>query len=272
MKPVSISEQMMFSTVRLESVDGSSGTGFFFNYEFDGKIITVLITNKHVVNNNPKEEMKFQLHLCEMANQTSSLKESFTVTYQTEWIFHSKHDLCFTFVKPLFEEVCKKTGKRVFFIPITEDIIYDKKRLEDLSALEQVVMVGYPNGLWDHIHNYPLFRRGYTSAHPAYDFNRDGVGVVDMACFNGSSGSPIFILDEGGYLDKNTRTFNMKGRVVFLGILFEGPRKLEIGELVNVDVKMKQKTVSLTHSLINLGYYIKSYELNEFRERIKKML
>lgn len=48
MKPVSISEQMMFNTVRLECLDGSSGTGFFFNFEFeDNRIVPVLITNKH---------------------------------------------------------------------------------------------------------------------------------------------------------------------------------------------------------------------------------
>ena len=130
-------------------------------------------------------------------------------------------------------------------------------------------MVGYPNGLWDTIHNYPLFRRDYTSAHPAYDFNREGVGVVDMACFNGSSGSPIFILDEGGYTDKNSHSFNLQPRVIFLGILFGDLQKLEIGELVSVDVQMQQKDVPVVPSLINLGYYIKSYELNEFREYIR---
>lgn len=35
MNPVSILEQMMYNTVRLETLTGSSGTGFFFSYEFD---------------------------------------------------------------------------------------------------------------------------------------------------------------------------------------------------------------------------------------------
>ena len=195
-------------------------------------------------------------------------------SFQTKWFFHSKHDLCFTFVNQLFEEVHKRTGKCVFSTPITPDIVYDSKKLEELSALEQVVMVGYPNGLWDQMHNYPLFRRGYTSVHPAIDFNRDGVGVVDMACINGSSGSPIFILDEKGYIEKNTQSFNLSERLIFLGILFEGPQKIEIGDVVdiNIDEKLQQKTVSIGRSLINLGYYIKSYELDEFRGFIKNAL
>lgn len=273
MKPVSISEQMMFNTVRLECLDGSSGTGFFFNFEFeDNKIVPVLITNKHMVNNNPKETMKFQLHLRDVADPKNALNESYSVTFQTDWIFHSSKDLCFTFVNPLFEEVQRRTGKHVFSIPLSEDLIYDQKKLEELSALEQVVMVGYPNGLWDQIHNYPLFRRGYTAAHPAYDFNRRSIGVVDMACFPGSSGSPILILDEMGYLDKNNRSFNMQRRVVFIGVLFEGPQKLDVGDVVNVNVQMQQKTVSVMKSMINLGYYIKSYELKEFKDYIGKLM
>lgn len=54
-------------------------------------------------------------------------------------------------------------------------------------------MVGYPIGLADARNNYPIFRKGYTAAHPAVDFNEDGIGLVDMACFPGSSGSPIYI-------------------------------------------------------------------------------
>lgn len=272
MKPSSLSEQIMFTTTRLECQDGSSGTGFFYNFIIGDKEVPVLITNKHVVNNNPDEIMTFQLHLSKEDDSSEPSLESHTVTYQTKWIFHTKHDLCFTFVNPLFEEVKKRIGRNVFYAPLMEDLIYSPEQLKDLSALEAVVMVGYPNGLWDQLHNYPLFRRGYTAAHPAYDFNRNGIGVVDMACFPGSSGSPILILDETGYLEKKTKTFQLHGRVIFLGVLFEGPQKLEFGEVINVDVKMQQKTISVAKAMINLGYYIKSYELNEFKEIIRKML
>jgi len=63
MKPQTTSEQMLFSTVRLVASNNSTGTGFFFNFTFDGnKTVPVIITNKHVVNNNQKEEVKFFLH------------------------------------------------------------------------------------------------------------------------------------------------------------------------------------------------------------------
>ena len=73
-------------------------------------------------------------------------------------------------------------------------MIPTKENLQDLSALEELVMVGYPIGLWDERNNFPIFRKGFTACHPAIDFNEDGIGLIDMACFPGSSGSPIYIL------------------------------------------------------------------------------
>lgn len=49
MKPESISEQLMFNTVRLETESGM-GTGFFYNFKVGENIYPTIITNKHVVN------------------------------------------------------------------------------------------------------------------------------------------------------------------------------------------------------------------------------
>lgn len=79
MKPESIAEQTLYNTVRLETLDGGSGTGFFFNFEIDGKSILMLVTNKHVVNNNPNETMRFELHL--MGDDHGDSGENYLVTY-----------------------------------------------------------------------------------------------------------------------------------------------------------------------------------------------
>ena len=75
-------------------------------------------------------------------------------------------------------------------------------------------------GLADARNNYPIFRKGYTAAHPAVDFNEDGIGLVDMACFPGSSGSPIYILNEGSYRDKHGNSYLGSSRVMLLGVLW----------------------------------------------------
>ena len=56
MNPISISEEMMFNTVRLETNNGT-GTGFFYRFHVDEYECLTIITNKHVINDNPKEKL-----------------------------------------------------------------------------------------------------------------------------------------------------------------------------------------------------------------------
>lgn len=263
MKPVSISERMMFNTVRLVASDGSSGTGYFYNFNVEDEVVPVIITNKHVVNYNQNETMTFYLHL---RNGEDKSDENYQVTLKTNWIFHSNKDLCFCFVNPVFEYVKKQTGKCVFYIAIDETILPTQEMLENLSALEELVMVGYPIGLWDKQNNFPIFRKGYTSSHPAIDFNEKGIGLVDMACFPGSSGSPIYILNEGGYKDKMGNLNWGQSRILFLGTLFSGPVYDATGKLVVTDIPTSQQIVQAhTGVMVNLGYYIKASEILEFK-------
>lgn len=111
MKPISLTEQLMFNTVRIEAHDGSSGTGFFFNFQENELTIPVLITNKHVVNYNRNEIVKFFLHLREDDGSTT---QNYALTLQTEWFFHSDKDLCFTFINPIFEEVKNEQENKYF--------------------------------------------------------------------------------------------------------------------------------------------------------------
>jgi hypothetical protein len=80
------------------------------------------------------------------------------------------------------------------------------EQLAGMDTIEEVLMVGYPTGLWDEAYNLPLIRKGITATPPAIDFNNRQEFVVDMACLPGSSGSPVIRLSRdgddppGGYL------------------------------------------------------------------------
>lgn len=284
-KPISISEHLQFSTVRLETANGC-GTGFYFLFKTQGNLdVPIIITNKHVVNNNAIEAVKFSVHI-----ESSEHYEKMDVVYKANWIFHEDKDidLCFCFVYPLFQE-CSNKGHKVFYIPVTENIILSNEKpkdscasegaieiksqaLEDLSAIEDVIMVGYPTGLWDQKNNLPLFRRGITASHPAIDFNDSSIGVVDLACFPGSSGSPIFILNENGYSDKRGTSYPAGKRVILLGILFAGPQMNVKGELVVEEVPTQQKISASSSLMINLGYYVKSQEILSFKPLIEEII
>lgn len=104
--------------------------------------------------------------------------------------------------------------------------------MEELSAVEEILMVGYPNGLWDSVNNYPLIRRGITASHPAVDFEVDGVPttVVDAACFPGSSGSPVILHNVGTYTDKKGTT-HIGTRTMFLEYCFRVRKCRPTGKL-----------------------------------------
>jgi hypothetical protein len=268
MEPKTISEHMLFSTVRLVAEDGSSGTGFYYNFTINGLDYPTIITNQHVVNSNPTARMMFSVHL---KTSEGASDESLQVESKTNWIFHSTKDLCFCFVNPLFELVKSLTKQEVFYIPINDSIAATPEKLNLLSALEELVMVGYPIGLWDANNNLPIFRKGYTASHPAIDFNNDGIGLVDMACFPGSSGSPIFILNEWGFSDKSGATYSGQSRTIFLGVLFAGPEYTASGDIVVKDIPTQQIIKAQTPIMANLGYYIKANELEEFRSIIGRL-
>lgn len=266
-KPKTITEQLLFSTIRLQTSQGI-GTGFYFLFEMDStKKVPVFITNKHVINN--LDEVTFSLHFAEEGQPS---REVITITYKSDWKFHNKYDLAFTFTNPLFEQIKREYGKDIFLIPLTENLIWNNEKLENLSAVENVLMCGYPIGLYDEKNVLPLIRSGVTASHPATDFNGKKIGVVDMACFPGSSGSPILIVNEGSYTDKKKNAIVIGSRVIFLGILFSGPIYNSEGKIVIREIPTRQEVISLTPQMINLGYYIKSEVILDFKEKIRRII
>ncbi|MCA9261317.1 MAG: hypothetical protein KDA61_19010, partial [Planctomycetales bacterium] len=87
--------------------------------------------------------------------------------FANRWLPHPEGDvdLCVMPIAPLILE-SNKQGQELFFVPLTRDLIPDATALEGLNAIEDVLMVGYPDGIWDDVHNYPVCRRGITATHP----------------------------------------------------------------------------------------------------------
>ena len=141
MKPISISEQLMYITVRIVTKNGSTGTGSFFEYSIDGKKIPIIITNKHVINNNPDETISFYIHLLDAKDDPN---DNLSIEMETHWNFHPSKDLCFCYAAKLFDEVRKRLGKKIFYHAVTPDLVPTAEKLLDLDAFEELVMIGYP--------------------------------------------------------------------------------------------------------------------------------
>ncbi len=126
-------------------------------------------------------------------------------------------------------------------------------------------MVGYPNGLWDEVHNKPIFRKGITASHLKFDYNGKKEFLIDAACFPGSSGSPVFLLYEGAFNDRNGELYGGT-KFNLLGTLYAGPQHTAKGEIMIKPIN--QLPTIMTSIPNNLGFVIKSSRILELEKLI----
>jgi hypothetical protein len=188
------------------------------------------------------------------------------------WVKHPDPDvdLCILPVAPLASRADKQ-GKRLFYITLHPAMIPTDGELAELTAIEDVVMVGYPVGIWDSANNMPVIRRGITATHPAKDYEGLTQFMIDAACFPGSSGSPVFLFNRGSYPLKSGG-IALGDRVKLLGILHAGPRYNAKGEIQIENVPTGQKLVAFSKVPINLGIVVKGKRLMDFEPVLKAML
>lgn len=272
------SEKLAYSTVRIECVynNGSrgSGTGFFYNFDADGDSgghYPSIITNKHVVRDANEVNLVF---VKSDENNNPLDREHFTVKFNLDnCIFYKEEniDLCTFLIGHMLNEI-KEANINLFYIPLDKTILPTQKQLTDLSTLEDIIMIGYPNGLWDSVNNKPIFRKGVTATHPNLDYNSKKEFVIDIACFPGSSGSPIFIYNESGYTDRSGNIQMGMARIILIGILYAGPVMKSEGEVKIVEIPTAQKAISESSNMINLGYAIKTEYLIALEKQVNTFI
>lgn len=260
--PITPTEQLMYATARVEGYKGTSltsyGTAFFFSVQVDSNSHgIVLITNKHVVEG--VDSCVILLHLCD-ASGTKPSGSFIRLRLVGPWFDHPSADidLC---AFPVGGILGGGLLPPVFFKTIPAEIIPNNKELYDLDAVEDVIMIGYPNGLWDEANNYPIIRQGTTATHPATNFNGEPNFVIDIACFPGSSGSPIIQIDRGGKPDKRGNVSIGRNIVRFLGVLHSGPVFAANGSIVPLPIPTSSDLVVSTRIMMNLGYAVKASEV-----------
>lgn len=264
-RELTIAEQLLFSTIKVETSKGT-GTGFFLEYSVGDKRVPVFCTNKHVLNDNPDEPVSFRVHL-----DADTIEEMKTVqiSLTSHWMFHPKEDLAVCFAAPLFRSFEEKFNKRVFCKAIDESLIAKADFLSELDALEEVTMIGYPLGLSDETHGVPIFRKGHTASHPALDFNGTRRGLMDIAGLPGSSGSPVFVFNQSAYADRHGN-INVGGvRLSLIGIQVAIPIMNATGTISVRETPTQQQLVAETRIPTNLAYYIKAEELLWFKDMVK---
>ncbi len=261
-------EQLSHSTVRIETdyPDGGRGTGSAFFYRFavqSEQHVPVIVTNRHVIQGASRG--RFLLTLQDADGMPDYGKhEAFEFdSFESRWIPHPDPnvDLAVMPIAPLHHYADAK-GLKFFCVSFDDSLLPSPDDIKDFVGVESVTMVGYPNGLWDRKNNLPIFRRGVLASAYDKDWNGKKEFLIDVACFPGSSGSPVLVFDAGSYLTRNSIV--MGSRVKLLGVLYAGPQHTVEGQVKVVTIPVQQKAVSIAGIPNNLGIVLKASLLNDF--------
>lgn len=240
-----LSTQLLFTTVPIwaESPAGtSSGTAFLYTAtapENANQSVPLLVTNLHVVENATRVVVEFIERDGEIPATDKKLlvdiDPALFAQYSDRYL-----DLAAAPLGPLLN-ARELEGKPLFIRTIDQDLTPQPNVRQELSAMEDVVFIGYPSGLRDAKNSLPLIRRGITSTPVWNDFQGAPCFLIDAGVFPGSSGSPVFILNQGAYTARNGLI--MGTRIIFLGVLSESMVRssstevyLGLGKVVRSDV------------------------------------
>jgi Trypsin-like peptidase domain len=271
---LTVSEQLQHMTVRLESrlSDGriSVGTGFFCRFLQDKEsAVAVIVTNHHVIRGAVKSSCRFTVTKKEDSEKPIGVYDIHFPFGEDRWLRHPDEsvDLAVIPVGPLFHTL-RSNGFEPFYKAVRTSEMATTKDLSEASVLDPIVMVGYPNGLWDQQHNLPIARKGYAATRPSLDYNGKSEFVIDCACFPGSSGSPVFQCDIGNYVGRDGKLV-IGHRVKLLGLLYAGPVYSAEGEIIVKEIPTGMMPISQSSIPMNLGYVIKATRLLEMESVIE---
>jgi hypothetical protein len=241
------------------------GTGFFYRFADQGQQhVPAIVTNRHVVAGARRGQIL--LHTADaQGNPEPGQHFSYTLEkFGDSWIPHPDGavDLCALPIAALHRDADSR-GKRLFYIALNASVTATVSLFAELTALEDIVMIGYPTGIWDSKNNMPIIRRGITATPPNQDYEGRHEFMIDAACFPGSSGSPVFLYNVGSYARRDGATV-IGSRIALLGVLYAGPQFTAKGELEIVTVPTEHKVVSRALIPINLGLVIKATRLADF--------
>lgn len=258
-----ISSQLYLNTVKIETsteTSQGSGTGFIFDYSSEPETSCLfLITNRHVVENT--KDGKILFHVTEENNQEPSLEKGFYLTipdWQCLWFYHPNPeiDIAICPFLPIIQRVKEDFKQNLFFKAIPRKAIPDQDEINSLNAMEEVIFVGYPNGMWDSIHNLPILRKGITASPLQINFENRPQFLIDASVFGGSSGSPLFIVNDGAYLDKGSICFG--SRFYFLGVVSAVYFRTQINNVEARTIPTSIIPVVENKEMIDLGIVFKS--------------
>ncbi|MCC7465777.1 MAG: trypsin-like peptidase domain-containing protein [Saprospiraceae bacterium] len=278
-KKVTLEEQLGNTTIRILSYNSKdsaiTGTGFFFIFQKDGVEKEVIVTNKHIIKGKKFGQLIFTKSSAS-GDPIYGEKIKFDFKkFENQWIFHpdTNVDLCI-----LDMSIIRKEKQPIYYKSIPEKFIPNDSLWNSYTIMEDVIMIGYPKGIIDTFNNIPIVRTGSVSTPPKLLHNGRDEFLIDIAMYNGSSGSPVFLRQSPFRVNTENGKIVMgnKTTYVLLGIAFamydysvasNEIRTLTITEAFKGQSSFERPTVRMP---IDLALVIRSQKLNDFKRLLFK--
>lgn len=265
MQVKTIAEQLFFTTVRIDTIATNSGqgsgTGFFFGHKIgEDKQIFFVVTNKHVINGMQGGRFSF----LKQKDGLPTLGDGFTLNvgpqdWPNMWFGHPDPaiDIAICLLSPLIEFVKQQHGTDIFFRVVESSMIPTLQQLAELDAVESVTFVGYPNGVWDRKNLLPVARRGTTASPLEVDFEGTPSFLIDASVFGGSSGSPVFILNQGSWATRDGGLV-AGSRFHFVGVIAAVFFRTHLNQIIPVPIPTQVQPMAQQQEMIDLGIVFKA--------------
>ncbi|SDK44888.1 Trypsin-like peptidase domain-containing protein [Sarcina sp. DSM 11001] len=214
-----ISTQLLYTTVPIfaQRKDNtvSAGTGFIFSVdEGENKSIPLLITSYHVLEDALAGFV--ELHIGEHGKPTN---KTVRVQFDRSIISENKLGELDVIAIPLASTLMnfQSAGVDIFFRSVDQNMIPSIEQEQNLAAIENITFIGYPSSIYDEKNKLSIVRKGITATPIWNSFRGEETFLIDAGVFPGSSGSPVFIFNQGSY--PTTDGITIGNRLLFVGII-----------------------------------------------------
>jgi hypothetical protein len=175
-KPASVmpvTEQLQHATAIIRCINAkgeqSSGTGFLFAlFQYNGQNVPVIVSNKHVVAGAVRGFVRLTLKSDSNKPDYGKFIDVQIADFEQGWLPHPDPQVDLTiFPCAGIIDSFVNSGRAPFIITVDQSLIPTAAELQALTPLEDLLIIGYPDGIFDTKNNVPVLRRGITAT-PAY--------------------------------------------------------------------------------------------------------
>ena len=133
----------------------------------------------------------------------------------------------------------QRRGIEIFFRSVDQNMIPTVEQQNNLAAIENITFIGYPSSIYDDKNKISVIRQGITATPIWNNFKGEEAFLIDAGVFPGSSGSPVFIFNQGSI--PAIDGIAIGNRLLFVGIISQtmltneknGGNYLNLGKVIN---------------------------------------